>query len=324
MAEPIRTTITKLNGENDQIWKLKAELVLIKEELWEQISTTMPTGATEAAAWKKKDDKARAKIGLLVQDSQLIHIRKATTAKQVWDSLKEYHEKSTLTSKIYLLRQICNLKLTETGCMERQITTMQDLVDKLTALGEEIEDHLFIAMLLSSLPDTYSTLITALESRPEAELTLALVKGKLFDEHKRRRGVPNADEDSTAMKAWQRNGATTGESGKSCYFCRKSGHFKQDCAKYKEWKAKKEKANQAESEENQSGFLCFSARQGSGKKDTWYVDSGATRHMTSCRSFLDVFESRKLPDVAIANGLKAKALGIDSGSRHASMEITKR
>jgi hypothetical protein len=162
MAELHRANITKLNNDNYSVWKFKMELLLIKDDLWTQVSTEKPTDATAAAAWQKRDDKARATIGLLVEDSQLIHIRKATTAKQVWESLKNYHEKSTLTSKVYLLRQICNLKLSETGNMEDHITLMQDLVDKLTALGEEIKDHLFVAMLLSSLPDTYGTLITAL------------------------------------------------------------------------------------------------------------------------------------------------------------------
>lgn len=41
--------------------------------------------------------------------------------------------------------------------MEEHVATMQELVDKLTALGEEIKDPLFVAMLLSSLPESYST-----------------------------------------------------------------------------------------------------------------------------------------------------------------------
>lgn len=114
MAEHIRSSITKLNGENYQVWKFKMELLLIREELWDQVNSTALNDAIQAAAWKKRDDKARSMIGLLVEDSQLIHIRKAETAKQVWDSLKNYHEKSTLTSKVYLLRQICNLKLAGT------------------------------------------------------------------------------------------------------------------------------------------------------------------------------------------------------------------
>lgn len=41
-------------------------------------------------------------------------------------------------------------------------------------------------MLLSSLPESYNSFITALKSRPECDLTLEYVKGKLYDEWKRR------------------------------------------------------------------------------------------------------------------------------------------
>lgn len=203
MSEVARYTVTKLNNENYQVWKYKLKLLLLKEGLWDQVSSVAPTEAIAAAAWKTKDDKARATIGLNVGDSQLIHIRKARTAKEVWDSLKNYHEKSTLTSKVYLLRQICNLKLAETGNMEEHINAMLDLVSKLTALGEELVDHLIVAMLLSSLPESNGTLITAFESRSEAELTLELVKGKLLDEFNRRKGPANVDGD-TALKTSQR------------------------------------------------------------------------------------------------------------------------
>lgn len=315
MAELHRANITKLNNDNYSVWKFKIELLLIKDDLWTQVSTEKPTDATAAAAWQKRDDKARATIGLLVEDSQLIHIRKATTAKQVWESLKNYHEKSTLTSKVYLLRQICNLKLSETGNMEDHITLMQDLVDKLTALGEEIKDHLFVAMLLSSLPDTYGILITALESRPETELTLSLVKGKLIDEYKRRKGVPDTEDSSTALRASQKKGID-GNKNKSCFFCHKSGHFKQDCFKYKKWKANKdetEKANEIKDENERTGSVCFSVHEAENKKDTWYVDSGATSHMTNDRRFFDILERKDMRNVTLANGEGAKVLGIGFG-----------
>lgn len=54
MGEPMRIAISKLNGGNYQVWKFKMELLLIKEELWDQVSSTAPTDATAAAAWKKK------------------------------------------------------------------------------------------------------------------------------------------------------------------------------------------------------------------------------------------------------------------------------
>jgi transposase InsO family protein len=318
MADLFRANITKLNNDNYSVWKFKMELLLMKEDLWSQVSTKKPADTTAATSWQKRDDRARATIGLLVEDSQLIHIRKDTTAKGAWESLKNYHEKSTLTSKVYLLRQICNLKLSETGNMEQHVTTMQDLVDKLTALGEEIKDHLLVAMLLSSLPETYSTLITALESRPDTELTLGFVKGKLIDEYKRRKGVPDSEDSSTALRASQKKNSV-GESDRSCFFCKKSGHFKQDCFKYKKWKAnneKREKVNEVKDKNERSGSVCFSVHDRKNQKDVWYIDSGATSHMSNDESFFKTLEKRKMRDVTVANGESAKVLGIGRGELH--------
>ena len=48
----------------------KLELMLIKDNSWEMIKNEgLPATDTKATtAWNKKDDKARAKIGLLVDD----------------------------------------------------------------------------------------------------------------------------------------------------------------------------------------------------------------------------------------------------------------
>ena len=66
--------------------------------------------------------------------------------------------------------------------MENHLAEMQNLIDQLASLGEvgePLAEHLSVALFLSSLPDSYGTLITALETRPEEDLTVTteLVKG---------------------------------------------------------------------------------------------------------------------------------------------------
>src|SRR6218665_2951941 len=76
--------------------------------------------------------------------------------------------------------------------MENHLAEMQNLIDQLASLGEPLAEHLSVALFLSSLPDSYGTLITALETRPEEDLTTELVKGKLLEtleEFKRRSNV---------------------------------------------------------------------------------------------------------------------------------------
>lgn len=120
---------SKLNGSNYQTWKFKMELLLIDKDLWDIISEARP--AIPDADWLKREGKARARIGLMVEDNQLCHIRKEATAAGAWNALKTYHEKSTLTNKIFLLKRICRMQMSTNGNMEEHVNSMLDLVNQL-------------------------------------------------------------------------------------------------------------------------------------------------------------------------------------------------
>ena len=60
-------------------------------------------------------------------------------------------------------------------------------------------DFYVAAFLLSSLPESYENLVTALDARPDDELTLEYVEGILIDEFKRR--TENNDKSKTALRA---------------------------------------------------------------------------------------------------------------------------
>lgn len=49
--------------------------------------------------------------------------------------------------------------------MSDHLNEVSALTNRLTAMGEELKEHLVEAMLFSSLPESYGSLITALESR---------------------------------------------------------------------------------------------------------------------------------------------------------------
>jgi len=314
MTETPRVMIAKLNNDNYESWKYKVELLLIKEGLWDAVSKAAP--AQPDAAWITKDAQARATIGLLVEDNQLTHIRSKITAAATWKALQDYHQKSSLSSKVILLKNLCSMKLAESGNMEEHIINMSIIKDKLEAIGENIKEELFIAMILGSLPDSYNSLINALESRPEEDLTLSLVKGKLIDEYRRR--VSN----SVEANEIQDKVLKTRDSGKytkprhklaECFFCKKKGHMKKDCKKYRAWKEKNEKANAATADRNNKDNLCFNTSNEDDTRKSWYIDSGATSHMTNNREFFDKTFTSVEDKVTVANGKEAKITGIGSG-----------
>src|ERR1700761_1039660 len=147
MADSKENRIVKLNNLNYSIWKYKMELILIKENLWEKVMkerviVVVVEGQEAAAAaleeeWKKSDNKARALIGLSVDDDQLAHIRRKVTAWESWEALRHYHEKTTLSNKVHIMRQICSLKMNENGNAEDNINQMRDLFQKLIDIGEQ-------------------------------------------------------------------------------------------------------------------------------------------------------------------------------------------
>ncbi|XP_075157616.1 uncharacterized protein LOC142230880 [Haematobia irritans] len=161
-------------------------MVLLERELWNHIVDAVPQ--TPDATWKRKDGKARAVIGLSIEDSQKIHIRKLSTAKGYWDALKTQHEKSNLSNQVSLLRQHSSKRMNESQSMENHITEFLELVAKLEDLGEEFPEHKVVSFLLGSLPVDYNVIVKALEVRPENDLTLEMVKEKLMQEAKRRMG----------------------------------------------------------------------------------------------------------------------------------------
>jgi hypothetical protein len=322
--------IAKLNNSNYQTWKFKVELLLTKDDLWDAISKATPNPITDK--WQTKDQKARATIGLLLEDNQLNLIRKQTTAKGTWMALQAYHEKSTLSNKVSLLRKLCALKLTETGSMEDHLRQMEDIIDRLASLGEALAEQLTVALFLSSLPESYSTLITALETRPEEDLTQELVKNKLLEEYRRRTenaSVYSEADDQKALKTESFKSKEQYERNRqsykiTCFFCKKPNHVKKECKKYMEWKKKhpdhkvkavcEEASNKSKDQEDDEdpSFSCFSVEQECINKIdcNWYIDSGATSHMCSDKSLFKNINETYRSQVKLANGHKLQTKGI--------------
>lgn len=173
----VKVSFEKLNDNNFAVWKFKMELFLVKEELFSVVVEDKP--GTPTADWTLKDGKARAMIGLAVEDTQLVHIIRKTTAKEMWDSLKKIHEESSLSSTLHVLRKLCSMRLSEEGNLLDHLNDMTALHNQLEVMGEGLKDRVFMALILSSLPMSYGSLINVIESRPEAEVTVEFVKSKL-------------------------------------------------------------------------------------------------------------------------------------------------
>ena len=155
--EFLKTTFAKLNADNYHLWKYKLELVLRKEGLWNLVNNAVPSVPDDA--WKRKNEEATVIIGLSVEDNQLMLIKKAKSAHESWIILRNYHEKDTLGSSVRIMKQICRMKYSPDTTITDHIMNMKLLFEKLEAVGESFSERWWVAMLLSSLPSSYDTLV---------------------------------------------------------------------------------------------------------------------------------------------------------------------
>lgn len=321
--------IPKLNNSNYQVWKYKVEKLLKREGTWRAISTQKPTNEQDAIEiWEIKDEKAQGTICLLLEDDQTAHTQDKTSAKEIWDALETYHQKASGINKFSLVVELLQLKLGEGEDMERHISKIQDLINRLKGLGSKGITEFGPWIIRHSMPSSYHTLISVLASKPEEELTLDSVKATLIGEAKRRKMTESVCDSALRVHSHTKHVS-------KCYFCGSTEHMKQDCPKYLRWKQmnkrkRQEKARAVLEEETlsdsdsgsggdestwlQQAFSVSACKQKQRiNKQEWYLDSAASSHMTNDITFFDEIDATYTSKVRVANGNSCLVYGIGRG-----------
>lgn len=114
-----------------------------------------------------------------------------------------------------------------------------------------------------------------------------------------------------------------GGPGFKCFVCGKIGHKAEDCKKSKVKSDKLEKSDKSESSSTEKeakgdtnrafyafGVMSFSEETQPARVREWYIDSGASRHMTPYKTLIGNLESTALTKISTANNYKIDVSGI--------------
>lgn len=268
--------IDLLNKDNYDTWAIQAEAVLIKNKLWKYVEKTIADNASNDDI--EGDRLAKSELILLIAPSQLKEIKKCTTAKSLWDKLKEIHASKGPARKATLLKQLIHTKL-EGDNVREHLNRFMDIVDKLADMEVPINDDLLTIMMLYSLSPEFENFRVAIESRDTLPKPADL-KTKILEESEARHQTQTEPTSSQALQVTQ--------NAKKCQVCKnKNVYFKKNshkiCTKCWSNQNKKKKASPQNETSNHVEEVSLLSVQPAFTNCNWVLDSGCTSHMTYAR-----------------------------------------
>ena len=107
--------------------------------------------------------------------------------------------------------------------MQDHLLTFIELFGELNIIGDPVEEEDKVILLLSSLPDVFSTVVTALEAMESVPSWSAVTERLLHEDEKLQCSTTSATNKVLISED---------KSKKTCFYCKKPGHVKKNCYKY--------------------------------------------------------------------------------------------
>eukprot|EP00795_Rhopilema_esculentum_P008368 gene8368-14342_t len=332
-AEDTGFKVEKLNGENYHSWKFQMKMYLIGKDLWELVTgeETLNAAANpeQQRRFRKRENVALATVCLSVETSLQIYVRSAKNAKEAWDNLEQHFERKSLSQKIFYRRKLYSARMGKGAKMIDHINYIKTLSEHLEAVDDEIAEKDLVIILISSLPEEYNYLITALETIAEEKLSWNYVRDRLIHEYDKMQGgsegtvsTPKAEacQDALSSKKLTEHKKINNCKKFQCHYCKKPGHFARDCFKKKadaKNNPKNVTASMAETKqengkvnEETATEIALAVGNTPSDKDDWWIDSGASQHMTPVKKGMYGYTPFKKPiEVKLADDTVIFAYG---------------
>lgn len=240
----------KLTANNYSYWKPMMEDHLYCKDLHEPIIYKDKVAGKSDAQWELLNRKAVAMIRKYIDKTLFEHVSTYTNAYELWTKLESMIQKKTPRNKANLVRRLVKLEYKDGHSMIEHLNNFKGLVNQLTKIDMKIDDELQALLLLSSLPESWDTLVVTLSnSAPEGKLTMDTVSDNILGEEARRMErdesihpeanvVDNPGRNETRGRSKSRNphqsrGKSKSRSKITCYYCGKIVHKKMECRSFK-------------------------------------------------------------------------------------------
>ena len=210
-------TISKLKGsENYEIWALRMQSLLIKEQCWSFLDS-----AEDAAKAVEHANKALALIRLAIEDGPLLQIRNLITPQDAWEGLKKLYSPKGFSSEFLLFKEFFDTTLVNSSnSVETYINTITRLTDDLNARDLKLPDKLIMAWVLNHLTPEYEGFVSNITQSYRIDGDLPGLFSNLLDESRR---LSYKDNETAQVLA------ASSRPKRKCTHCKKPGHLIEKC-----------------------------------------------------------------------------------------------
>ena len=204
--------------------------------------------------------------------------------EKVRDLLKAIDEQFVTSDKALastLIMKFSSLRLTSVKGVREHIMQMRDNVAQLKKLEVEMSESFLVHYILNTLPHQYGPFKISYNTHKDKWSINELMTMCVQEE-----GRLMMEQGESAMLATHGKGkyqAKLKGKGKippqggikkdsKCFFCKKKGHMKKECAKFQKWLADKG---------NSTSLVCYESNMVNVNINTWWIDSGSTIHISN-------------------------------------------
>jgi hypothetical protein len=325
-----KLTIPRFDGFYDH-WAMMMENLLRSKEYWHLIEVGMTPTPENPTAEQLQADNAQKLLDLKVKnylfqaiDRTIMEtILNRTTAKDIWDSMRQKYQGSTKVKRAQLQalrRDFEVLAMGESEFVDDYFARTLAIANKMKSFGENIEQVTIVEKILRSMSARFNYVVCSIEeSNDVTSLSIDELQSSLIVQEKRMKGQnQQTSQDEQALRVTNggrgRGRGRTSTRGRGrgrqnkdsieCFKCHKLGHYQNECP---EWG---ENANYAQFDDEEEMLLMAKAAcDEESKTEVWFLDSGCSNHMIGNKDWLYEFDENYKDSVRLGDDSRMNVVG---------------
>ena len=286
----MKCDVPELKGDNYKVWKerillhlgwMDIDYAIRKDEPPKITETSIPDQVDLYEKWERSNRLSVMFIKTKITAGIRGSVEQYDNVRELLKAIDDQFVTSDKALASTLIIQFSSMKLTGIRGVRDHIMRMRDIAAQLKALEVEMSETFLVHYILCTLPQQYGPFKISYNTHKDKwsinELLTMCVQeeGRLAMEEgeKVNLTVPGKKKDQAKQKG---KGKIPPQSDIKkelrCFFCKKKGHVKKNCSKFKNWLDKKG---------TQLSLVCYESNMIDVNHNTWWIDSGSSIHVTN-------------------------------------------